>query len=321
MPAIITHDTFGRDVYGQLYTFIGGTKNETDAFLLGNQGPDPLFYAAVNPRLGDCARLGSLMHAEHTGRLLASFKQAVNHLPVDQRPIGRAYCLGFLCHYLLDSTAHPFIYAQEYELCDAGEPGLDRSNGSDVHAVIESELGELVLTVKRQRTLDDFNPAQDILKASDTVLDIISQMYAYVALDVYGLMIPADGFKAAVKAFRRVQAIFYSPNGVKRAALGAIETKLRPYSFIKAMSHRNTAVTESDFDNRDHNQWANPYTEEVSTASFFDLYNQALTQAASALSNFDAPSFDVTAARSLTHDANFSGCPCEATILAVEDSR
>ena len=31
MPALITHDFFGRDVYDRLYTFIGGSRDEADA--------------------------------------------------------------------------------------------------------------------------------------------------------------------------------------------------------------------------------------------------------------------------------------------------
>ena len=60
MPALITHDFFGRDVYDRLYTFIGGSRDEADAFLLGNQGPDPLFswYSVRScARTTDWARL------------------------------------------------------------------------------------------------------------------------------------------------------------------------------------------------------------------------------------------------------------------------
>lgn len=46
MPALITHDFFGRDVYDRLYTFIGGSRDEADAFLLGNQGPDSVLPGA-----------------------------------------------------------------------------------------------------------------------------------------------------------------------------------------------------------------------------------------------------------------------------------
>ena len=36
MPAIITHDTFGQDAYARHFSSIGGTKDEAEAFLLGN---------------------------------------------------------------------------------------------------------------------------------------------------------------------------------------------------------------------------------------------------------------------------------------------
>ena len=145
MPALITHDTFGRDVYDRRHSFIGGTRDEADAFLLGNQGPDPLFYSVLSPRLHAVHRLGNRMHNEKPSELLEAFKQSLFVLKEGERGIGRAYALGFLCHYLLDSTMHPFVFFQEYQACDAGEPGLDRSHGSEVHGVIESEFDELVL--------------------------------------------------------------------------------------------------------------------------------------------------------------------------------
>ena len=41
MPALITHDFFGQDVYDHIFRNVGGTRDEAEAFLLGNQGPDP----------------------------------------------------------------------------------------------------------------------------------------------------------------------------------------------------------------------------------------------------------------------------------------
>ena len=51
MPAILTHDFFGQDVYAAHSHVIGKSIDEKDAFLLGNQGPDPLFYL-VQPQPG-----------------------------------------------------------------------------------------------------------------------------------------------------------------------------------------------------------------------------------------------------------------------------
>ena len=51
MPAILTHDFFGQDVYAAHSHVIGKSIDEKDAFLLGNQGPDPLFYLVLSPSM------------------------------------------------------------------------------------------------------------------------------------------------------------------------------------------------------------------------------------------------------------------------------
>ena len=165
MPAIITHDFFGRDVYDCLFQAIGGSRDEADAFLLGNQGPDPLFYAVASLRITQYHKLGNTMHSSKPAELLAAFKESLDVLDEEEQAVGRAYALGFLCHYALDSTMHPLVYCNEYALCDAGEPGLTRDDGSEVHGVIESEFDEMVLFAKRGDTIATFNPSREILHA------------------------------------------------------------------------------------------------------------------------------------------------------------
>lgn len=319
MPALITHDFFGRDVYDRLYTFIGGSRDEADAFLLGNQGPDPLFYTVISPQLREHNRLGSIMHNKKPSELIAAFKNSLDILGSAEREVGRAYALGFLCHYTLDSTMHPLVFFHEYRLCDAGEPGLSRADGSEVHGVIESELDELVLYEKRGETVATFNTATEILNASDFALRVISKMYAFVALTVYGEIIPATMFETAVKDFRLAQRMFYSPTGRKRALIGRLEELVRPYSFYRSMSHRPVALTESPFDNRAHEAWENPFTGEVRTAGFWDLFEEALEKAQDNLFAFDDDAFDLEAARAITHELDFSGEPTVALVVSVED--
>lgn len=320
MPAIITHDTFGHEVYAKLFEFVGGTRDEADAFLLGNQGPDPLFYSVVNPRLAPAHHLGSTMHDQMPAELVCALKRSVATLPEADRSCARAYALGFLCHYELDSAAHPLIFAQQFTLCDAGVEGLTRENGSDVHALIESELDELVLTTRRGATIAELNPSKDVLKASRHVLDVVSGMYAYLAREVYDLVIPADTFKASVRAFRSVQALFYSPSGLKHNVLGRVEMLVRPYSFYRAMSHRNRALAASAFDNHERAEWENPFTGEKSRASFVELFEGARARALADLVAFDAPALTLEGARRITRDLNFSGQPACAQIIAVEDA-
>ena len=111
MPAILTHDFFGKDAFEIAAGRLGfATLEEQEAFLLGNQGPDPLFFMQVDPLLHRWANMGSRMHKARTPELLLSMRDALAPLPLQDVAVARAYCAGFLCHYLLDTTAHPFVF-------------------------------------------------------------------------------------------------------------------------------------------------------------------------------------------------------------------
>ena len=318
MPAIITHDLYGKDVYGETFDTIGGSRDAAEAFLLGNQGPDPLFFVAPDPRYRRVGKLASTLHRARPAEFLVALKSAVRELPAQERSVGRAYALGFLCHYALDSTVHPLVYCHEHALCDAGEPGLTRDDGSEVHGVIESELDEMVLFAKRGDTVATFNPSREILHASEAVLDAVSKMYAYLALNVYGEVVPHNLFRLSVHGFRLVQRLFWSPTGIKRDLIGRIERLARPHSFYQSMSHRPVAAAESVFDNHEHDAWTNPFTGDVRTTGFWDLYDQAQYKAKDLIAAFDQPSFTVERTRELTGELDFSGRPTQAQVLAVE---
>lgn len=317
MPSIITHDMFGQDVYRNLFASIGGSRDEAEAFLLGNQGPDPLFYSIAFPWLHEHHDLGNVMHDQLPTRLIDALKTCLPFLPEDERSVARAYALGFLCHYTLDSIMHPFIFNQQYALCDAGEPGLTRDDGHEVHAYIETELDEMVLFVKRGETVEKFNPARDILKGSARMLDIASKLYVYVAMAVYGRAVPLELFRSSVRAMRLGQHAFHSASGLKRELMGCIEEMVRPYSFYRAMSHLPIELKESIFDNRARTSWINPFTGDPDAESFWDLYERALAQAERNIELFDEPNFDLEDARHITGDRNFSGKPTVATIVSV----
>lgn len=321
MPAILTHDFFGKDVYATSFELIGGTREEADAFLLGNQGPDPLFYSVLNPRLSAFCRVGSVMHRDRPSELFAALRQGLSMLPSEEEQrIARAYAMGFLCHYTLDCSMHPLVYHYEYSICDAGVEGLSRENGNEVHAVIESEYDEMVLFAKRGETVATYQPHRNVLHASDEVLRVVSRLYAYVIMTAYGQVAPEQLFASSVRAFRLAQHAFDSPTGVKRALVGRLEELVRPYSFFRSMSHRALETAECEFDNREHAPWANPFTDAVSTDGFWDIYERALGVARERLEAFDSPKFDLAAARRMTGGLNFSGEPTTASIVAVSDA-
>lgn len=313
MPAIMTHDFFGKDVYDECFSTIGMTADERDAFLLGNQGPDPLFYILIDPGLKDFRNVGDIMHHERPISLICAMRLAYEALDGNDRASGRAYALGFLCHYLLDSAMHPLVYAEQYAFCDAGVEGLDRSAGSFVHAEIERDFDEMVLYTKLHRTVQSYKPYREVLRLDEPALEAVGRMYSLVLQSVYGIYAPQNLYVKAVHDFRVVQHLFYSRNGQKAGALGTVEKLVarKPYSLELAMAHRARAEETSDFDNREHGEWTNPFTKQESSDSFWDIFDAAKKNAVRSLALYADDGFSLEDAAELTGGLNFLGQPSE----------
>ena len=115
MPAIVTHSFFAGDVFdripdSRLKDEISVRKN---LFRLGAQGPDLFFYYKAVPwvRYDGIEKLGNLMHDEKVGLF---YSESFKYLKSLSREKGffdvSVYIAGYLCHFSLDRTAHPFIH-------------------------------------------------------------------------------------------------------------------------------------------------------------------------------------------------------------------
>ena len=318
MPALITHDFFAHDVMNAYADACGNSRSECDAFLLGSQGPDPLFFGRGMAPYGTSV-LGMRMHSEEPTKLLAALSSSLNVLEGDAQLIGRAYAHGFLLHYLLDSSVHPLVYWLVDSLCNAGVEGLGDDDHSVVHHSIERELDEMVLFQKRGMTVREFKPTRHILLANPWVLSVVQRMYAYLALTVFCTEMAPTAFAHALAMYRLEQQLLYSPSGTKRAILGTIEKAVRPgsHSYIQSVSHRASELETTWFANPDREPWEHPWTGEERCDSFWDIYHQALGAAEATIAAFDAPGFDEEAARAITHDVNFKGAPTVASLTVV----
>ncbi len=305
MPAIITHHLFGEALLSRLGEDVFHSQDERDAFLLGNQGPDPLFYSALSRNAAEVKELGQTMHRQDAARSLDAMREFARTLTGDSRTIAYAYLYGFISHFTLDSTAHPFIFAQQYAITSAGIEGLDSDAGSVVHSQIEADIDAALLKRLTGRTIVTWRVSTHVLHATDAVLDVIDKLFRYAAAGVYGVVIPAGEYQRAVKDMRISTAVLHSPMGIKRKAIGAIDRIAHPHSLAEAISHRTDVGETSDFDNFEHRPWENPYTGEIGTESFQDLFERAQDTALDGieLCAGQAPSFEICGT------LNFSGNP------------
>ena len=130
MPSTYAHRRFGADVLQQLPAALQDQIGKNRAlFDVGLHGPDLLFYyhaAKSNP----VSALGNAMH-EQPGRVFFERARGVVRQAKD-RDAALAYALGFVCHFALDSTCHPYVEA------------YTRQSGVS-HCEIETEFDDMLL--------------------------------------------------------------------------------------------------------------------------------------------------------------------------------
>lgn len=190
------------------------TPRNKDAFILGCHGPDPLFaYQMYDPRRKlNLADLGKRMHSEKTGLFLQNlFRYAQTNAQKD-------FCLGFLCHYALDSIMHPYI---NYITTAYGHP-FNREHG---HAWFESSLDSW-LSDKEVESLAA-NPVYyfpEIQKMySDQIITLFKQATEATYTDI---KLERKEYQTAFNDFKKVKNWLYSPMENKHIFAPVIEKLL-----------------------------------------------------------------------------------------------
>lgn len=332
MPGIVTHHMFGIDVHKRLEEVIGYSSAALDAFLLGNQGPDPFFYLMVVPVTHEFRRIGQIMHRQNTSELLAYMhhyfvngsshsedkhvtdSRADYHSDVsadDSYPseVCKAYALGFLCHYLLDSMVHPLVFAQEYAICSTGVEGLsDKWSHRVTHATIETALDEYVLTTKIGTTAAILPPHRIALQCSASTLSELSREYSNVLWETYGIDVPEAVFFTAVSLNRLAQRALDSKSSGLRQRFDYLGFAGMPSAYVKALSHRADLLPSTPFANSDCVPWDNPFAEgEFVRESFDELYARAFARVIETLPAYAESTFGIDACKKLVDDVNFLG--------------
>ena len=107
MPSTYAHRRFGANVLDHLPAPLREKlEAHRELYDIGLHGPDVLFYYHAE-KSTPVAALGNAMHDE-PGRTFFDRARRVVHEEAD-REAALAYALGYVCHFALDSTCHPFV--------------------------------------------------------------------------------------------------------------------------------------------------------------------------------------------------------------------
>ena len=182
MPNIITHTLFAREIKEKLdWPIQELIKKNPQLFDIGSNGPDFLFFHCFSPkRVYHKKTLRSLGGQAHVKHISEFYLSAIDSIRKEKDPQIReqmlVYTMGHLCHWALDSTAHPYVYYRT---------GNERQRDSWWHHRLESLIDAIMLKVKKECTISDFR----VYEVCDTTLDqarAIARIWVPVGRNVFG---------------------------------------------------------------------------------------------------------------------------------------
>ena len=195
MPAAISHYLLARRVLDNGPAFDKSRSFSQNAFQ-GAQGPD--FFLLTSFSLGrrekSLKRLGSVF----TRRRPRAFDFAQEYENGERgNDVSLSYVLGFLCHYALDSTAHPFVNYSAEMLHELVKP----STVETCHHEVESNLDVVLLRYERAELPTDFSLKRAVPR-DEGVKQEMASFYQSLLRRLYGTQVSQEAVAQAVEDCR-----------------------------------------------------------------------------------------------------------------------
>lgn len=276
MPGFATHYLFGVDAYKELTSRKLSVRiaRHHHAYALGLQGPDIFFYYLPSYILHK-ENLGALAHANKTGEFFSHLLDS--RLLFTAKPkdlsIADAYIMGFMGHYSLDSTAHPYVYAFTGYHPSQPQSNLDYFGK---HAYFETEIDNTLIYRKKHIIPSRFKQSRTIA-LSPRERNVIAKMLNYTYRNTYPDYFSNDAImKSAPYWMLTFLRWMNDPSGQKKVILRWIEQQLIHHAYLSPMLPSDRYHFISDPLNLKQKKWTHPWTGESSCCGFMDLYKKAL---------------------------------------------
>lgn len=276
MPDIITHYVFGLDTahYLKNTSLYPVLKENADLFFIGLQGPDPIYYHRFRQKDSKFS-IGSKMHTEKTGDFLISALCHLKKYEPTSKEFGTclSFLCGFICHYILDSMTHPYIFYLGGRYLE-GVPETHKYMG--LHRKIELAIDSILCEERFSIKSSQFKVHKTILKPTK-IPDSILTMFDDVLFLSYGINGGGKLYEESYHDFKTYFKLTYDHLGTKKAISSLISPAL-PKSiapFLQSFSYFNCLNPAFDYMNRSKHVWLHPVTGNVYTFSFYDLLRNA----------------------------------------------
>lgn len=268
MPNVIAHVLSAQRALEALPGLQSMIQQYPGAYYLGAQGPDPLFY--YNLKIGrfgsDVAFTGQQLHGKRTNR---TFRTLLKNAGDD--PLLLSYVAGWITHYVLDATAHPYVYW----MSGCTQSKLRKPRYSFYHQRFEADL-DMALWEERKVPRDwlwfAMSAAQRMRIA--TLLSSVCDL-------------ETEKLDEALHHFVRTRRRLYDGKGKKYRRLLLVEQVFGMTDMISAGFYQRDTVDYTL--NLEKNTWALPWKPTLErNESYYDLVDEAHEKNCALLTGLEA---------------------------------
>lgn len=280
MPSSITHGYFALDVLDKLENkYIKYIDKEfLKAFA---QGPDPLyFYNLATLSKGKYIRntYTELLHNHKTKDFFMTLIKEIKERKLEKNKQAISFLYGFICHYALDTTIHPYII---FKTGIYDKNNKDTYKYKNLHIDMEVNLDCYMIYQREQIQPKDFKlynfcfnikPFEPVFKELiDTVCKNIYTMYNF-----------SNIYYKSLKQTKNIYKLFrYDKTGIKKLGYKIIDKCLPLKQLNKEqLSYNVNYKKKLHYLNKEKNEWNHPMEQyETHNYSFVELYHIALNKA------------------------------------------
>lgn len=279
MPATVTHAYFAKDVLDILPATIKD-KIDADRIKMFGQSTDALmFYNLFSILPGrDIRHFHYFFHDNKTHDYFINLIRYIKVNKLDDDKDVCSFLAGFICHYVLDSTIHPYII---YKTGKFDKTNKNTYKYNNVHAFMETFLDNDMINRRDGTNPYKYNIGKECfnLKPFSHKLDKTIDFSFYKTYEIDNM---SKIYYKSLKQMKNALMVFRrDPHGIKKNIYKMVDTFTPKWAYrFEAISYHYPLVDKHNFLNSDNKLWRNPTTYSMTShESFIDLYLKAVKHA------------------------------------------
>lgn len=275
MPGLITHLLCGHATAKQVDKELSDViKKYPESYNLGTQGPDIFFYYLPGFLNKETLNLGLLLHKNNTQDYILSMIESTKKLEGEQKDIATAYICGYLTHYSLDASTHPYIYYKT-GFRQKGDK-IKAIKYSLYHRKFETAIDVLLLNHFTGKTPSEKSLWQ-FFNVDDTQEVVLGKIISSSLNSAYGRNISPKRTTKILKYVVLATKYLQSKEGKRKKIMEFMEDMSIGEHTYSSLIHDQVITDNIDYLNMSKDFWHNPWDNvQLKQDSFVELYNKGL---------------------------------------------